>query len=529
MRNEGWVYDFSPFSFLRGFMFSLVVIILLAVILFAYAAIPLLFPKQADRLPSERDPLLQDLEEERDALFRAIRELEAREDLRVERRDELRARYEAKAAKVLRSLDERQAQLRGLPRPASIQTPSRRVPYGVLGLLGVMLVSSLLLGQYVLPRVGENASVTTFFEDDLQLAQQLKDLQTAAEREPNAENLLALGDWYWQQSDVENGQAIYQRVVDEITPVPALAHQRLAFALLQTDLETAKGYLEKAKDADPTNLDTLYTLAEVYFRFGQVAEATQTLEAFVAIPEGANDAEANARLETFKTIAPLVSAAQQNPTQENQLALAEGYWQAEERERAADVYLQVLTQFGPHNDVALSRVGQTLFFAGRTEDAVDVLSQAKDVNAENLDTLLFLGNGYFSLNQYQAAIDVWEEYVIVAGGADKAGRVPGLIDTAKARLIDPTAPIQDGSQTAALFEGATSGEQLYAVNCSACHGAMGEGGSGPAVAGNAKAADAANVQNIITYGRGMMPGFSATLSPEQIEAVAQYVTQELAQ
>jgi mono/diheme cytochrome c family protein len=198
--------------------------------------------------------------------------------------------------------------------------------------------------------------------------------------------------------------------------------------------------------------------------------------------------------------------------------------------------VNVLTKFGPHNDIALSRVGQTLFFAGRTEDAIDVLQQAKDVNAENLDTLLFLGNGYFSVNRYQEAIDTWEAYVTVAGGAEKAGRVPGLIETAKARLVDPNAPIQNGldatvntlpsdeTTTASL-----SGEKLYAANCSLCHGAVGQGGSGPALAGSARAADVANVQNIITYGRAMMPGFSATLTPEQIDAVTQYVTEMLSQ
>jgi mono/diheme cytochrome c family protein/thioredoxin-like negative regulator of GroEL len=508
-------------------MFSVVVILLLAAILFAYAAIPLLFPKQADKLPSERDPLLEDLGEERDALFRAIRELEAREDLKAERRDELRARYEAKAAKVLRAMDERQAQLKGLPKVTTTQITPRRIPYGVLGLLSVMVVSALALNQFVLPRVGENASVTTFFEDDLELAQQLKDLQEAVEREPNAENLLALGEWYWQQSDAENGKAVYERVVDEIEPVPAVAYQRLGFATLQEDLNTAKGYLEKARDVEPNNLDTLYTLAEVYFVSGQTAEAVETLETFIATPEGANDEEVQARLETFRQIAPAAEAANESPTQENQLALADAYWQVQERERATDVYLNVLTQFGPHNDVALSRVGQTLFFAGRTEDAAGVLEQAKDINAENLDTLLFLGNSYFSLNRYQEAIDTWETYVTVAGGADKAGRVPGLIETAKARLTDPSAPLQDGSALAPSSETA-SGEGLYAANCAACHGVNGEGGSGPALEGNGRAADVANVQNIIAYGRGLMPGFSATLTPEQIEVLTQFVTEDLA-
>jgi tetratricopeptide (TPR) repeat protein len=509
-------------------MLGIIVIILLAVILFAYAAIPLLFPKQADRLPSERDPLAEDLGEERDALFRAIRELEARDDLKAERRDELRARYEAKAAKVLRALDARQAELKGLPKPVSTSVSSRRVPYGVLGLLSVMIVSFLLLGQYVLPRVGENASVTTFFEEDLALAQQLKDLQTAVEREPNAENLLALGEWYWQQGDAESGQATYQRIVDEISPVPAVAYQRLGFALLQTEWDKAKGYLEQARAADPTNLDTLYTLGEVYFASGQMDEAVEVLEAFVAVPEGAQDAEVVTRLELFKTIAPLTKAVQENPDETNLLALADAYWQAQDRERAADVYLKLLTDFGPHNDIALSRIGQALFFQGNTQEALEVLQQAKEVNSSNLDTLLFLGNAHFSLNQYQEAIDTWETYVTVAGGADKAGRVPSLIETAKARLTNPDAPLQDPSANVTTPSG-TSGEQLYAQHCAVCHGAAGQGGSGPALAGNSRAADAANVQNLITYGRGTMPGFSATLTPEQIETLTQFVTRELAE
>ncbi|MGL4610823.1 MAG: c-type cytochrome, partial [Trueperaceae bacterium] len=166
---------------------------------------------------------------------------------------------------------------------------------------------------------------------------------------------------------------------------------------------------------------------------------------------------------------------------------------------------------------------------------------ARDVNAENLDTLLFLGNAYFSLNRYGDAINVWESYVSVAGGTEKAGRVPSLIETAKARLTDPTTPLGSGAVTEnGMTEGSpfpllggtgegNGGGSLYAAHCAACHGVNGEGGSGPVLAGNARAADIANAENIITYGRGLMPGFGAMLSPEQIEAVTQYVAQELAQ
>ena len=170
---------------------TLVVVILLALVLFAYAAVPLLLPRQADPLPDMRDPVELDLEEERDALFRAIKELELREDLPQERRGELRARYEAKAAKVLRALDERQAELAGQA-PVK-RAPSRgRLPYGVLSLLGVALITSIVMSQYVLPRVG-TASITASFNDDIEAAEGIRDLQRAVNRDPSVENRLGFG------------------------------------------------------------------------------------------------------------------------------------------------------------------------------------------------------------------------------------------------------------------------------------------------------------------------------------------------
>ena len=59
-------------------MLTLVIIAVLALIAFAFVALPLLLPDQADPLPDDRDPVLAGLRDERDALYRAIRELEAK-------------------------------------------------------------------------------------------------------------------------------------------------------------------------------------------------------------------------------------------------------------------------------------------------------------------------------------------------------------------------------------------------------------------------------------------------------------------
>ncbi|HET8984368.1 MAG TPA: hypothetical protein VFN03_01290, partial [Trueperaceae bacterium] len=150
-------------------MFTTILIVLLALIAFLYVLLPLLFPAQSDPLPDDRDPILTDLQEERDALFRAIRELDAREGSAPERSAreafapqrlaELRTRYEAKAAKALEAIDARQHELEGRPAPRA--KGPRRVPKGAMVALTLVLVMAALLPTFVLPRVGQDATVTT--------------------------------------------------------------------------------------------------------------------------------------------------------------------------------------------------------------------------------------------------------------------------------------------------------------------------------------------------------------------------------
>jgi cytochrome c-type biogenesis protein CcmH/NrfG len=319
---------------------------------------------------------------------------------------------------------------------------------------------------------------------------------------------------YWQLNDAENAKTIYSQIVQEDT-APALAFQRIGFLSLQDNLEEGQTYLEKVIELEPNNLDTLYTLAEVYFARGNVADAVKTLEAFLATPEGKNDAQVTERINIFKQVASAAQAAQENPNEETLSNLAEAYWKVNERERAADIYVTILSNYNPHHANALSRIGQVLFMSGRTDDAIGLLEEAKEVDATNLDTLLFLGNAYFSQERYQDAIANWENYITVAGGLENAGRVPSLIESAKARLSSPTSEELDA-------------KTLFAANCATCHGIDGQGITGATLKGNVRALEAANVQNAIQYGRGSMPGFAATLSPEQIEALVNYVTEVIA-
>jgi len=68
------------------------------------------------------------------------------------------------------------------------------------------------------------------------------------------------------------------------------------------------------------------------------------------------------------------------------------------------------------------------------------------------------------------------------------------------------------------------GQQVFtSAGCSGCHGATGNGGIGPRLAGDQKLATASTVIGRILNGGGSMPAFKDKLSNDQIAAVATYI------
>jgi alcohol dehydrogenase (cytochrome c) len=72
------------------------------------------------------------------------------------------------------------------------------------------------------------------------------------------------------------------------------------------------------------------------------------------------------------------------------------------------------------------------------------------------------------------------------------------------------------------------GAQVFANNCSGCHGTLGQGGNGgPDLQHRPGAANLAHVIKQVTNGGGGMPPFKGQLTPAQIKAVATYVTTKI--
>lgn len=84
-------------------------------------------------------------------------------------------------------------------------------------------------------------------------------------------------------------------------------------------------------------------------------------------------------------------------------------------------------------------------------------------------------------------------------------------------VVDPAVVASIGK------EWPTTGKQVFSTNCVGCHGAEGQGGVGPKLAGNEKIMkDPAYIHTLVTKGKGGMPAFPQ-LEEKQVYAVANYV------
>src|SRR5690554_833517 len=501
----------------------------LALIAFLYVAVPLLAPGQADPLPDDRDPVLVDLTEERDALFRAIRELDAREDLPLERRQQLHERYEAKAAKVLVALEKRENELQGrrtaraAAKADGESARRKRIPYGAVLVLALLIGIGAVVPGFVLPRIGEEATITT---TDMEAATRLRQQQQAVDADPSVTNLLALGDTYLGLQMMEEAEATFMRAVNSDEPAPSGLYQRLAVIYLQRDLVEAQRWLDLARASDPNDIDTLFLLGEVSWAINDLPTAHDAYNDFLALAD-VPEPYVEERLALLNEALPLSRSLQEAPSKEGLLELAELYWGAGEQQRAVESYFVVLTDFDPTDPVALSRTGQLLFQAGRPEDAVGTLERAA-VSAGGLQMLepasvRALADSYLQLGAWEGAAATYAAFIEMVGAENAADAVE-LMDAANARSSGAASGQESGSDAIDQL----TGQQVFAATCAECHGPAGEGGMGTRLAGNPRAEDARNVTDAVRFGRGFMPAFQAELDPAQIEAVVEYVTQVLA-
>ena len=88
---------------------------------------------------------------------------------------------------------------------------------------------------------------------------------------------------------------------------------------------------------------------------------------------------------------------------------------------------------------------------------------------------------------------------------------------------DDPAPLGAGTGDRAVADGA----DVFAAECARCHGADGAGGLGPSLVGVEERLTVEEHVAVVSSGRGIMPSFSDSLTPEQIDLVVAYTRDEL--
>lgn len=89
----------------------------------------------------------------------------------------------------------------------------------------------------------------------------------------------------------------------------------------------------------------------------------------------------------------------------------------------------------------------------------------------------------------------------------------------------PTTTTTSTTSTTTSAIPAPTPAELYAVHCAQCHGAELEGGVGPALGpeGHAHGHADAELVDIVTTGKDIMPAFGEKLTPDQITALIEFI------
>ncbi len=114
-----------------------------------------------------------------------------------------------------------------------------------------------------------------------------------------------------------------------------------------------------------------------------------------------------------------------------------------------------------------------------------------------------------------------------AEGAEAGGEAESGEEAAEESAAEE--PEAGGEEAAAGgAPSAEAGEEVFAENCSVCHGATGKGGNGgPDLTTMPKAQEQKGAEEQVAKGGGGMPAFEGTLSEEEIGNVAAYVVETI--
>ena len=252
-------------EFILGIIFGILGL-LIALALVFYAVRPII---QASSATTPIDNARVELEDERDALFKQIKELERDHALGlIDDTDypRLRLRDETRAALILEKLEDLA--------PVPVQTTKRASLSLVLGSLAALAVIGVLANAFVVPRL-ERLALRPQEAKDYENAAKLKSLEAVLEAQAKAgkaeiATLLEYGQLAWEIQDYNRAANAYGEVLrQEPKNVTALARygQILFFASQQDPklLDQSLALLRAATKLEPPSSEAWMTIGNILF------------------------------------------------------------------------------------------------------------------------------------------------------------------------------------------------------------------------------------------------------------------------
>ena len=185
------------------------------------------------------------------------------------------------------------------------------------------------------------------------------------------------------------------------------------------------------------------------------------------------------------------------------LELADALFDLSRVADAAGAYGKVL-QKNPKEPKALRRFGLLLALQpANSSRGLSLLELSTQVAPQEPEGFLLLGSVYNRFGQNDKAIAALERYKKLLPSGGEA-------DSLLAQLQP------NGEQLA------SKGSSLYTQNCSTCHGAQGQGGTGPGLQQSAILLDKSLLEGVIINGKGAMAGYS-NIQGDDLEQLVQFV------
>jgi tetratricopeptide (TPR) repeat protein len=260
----------------------------------------------------------------------------------------------------------------------------------------------------------------------------LEQMERAAARDASPSLLLELAQLRYSLNDVDGAAALAEGVLARGADDPDL-RRLLGDVYLsraregidpETHLERAIESYAAALRQRPQDLEACRALAELYYHTGRLDEARQVLRTFagtrtldppLALLLGKTELRTGRLAEAEELLTDLAARAPGNLEVADALAIL--YEQQDKYDEAIAVYRMLLGQGAGRAAYLHDRIGSLHLVAGRYQDAIRELEQARRLEPDDLRGLLALAQAYEGAGDIGAALERYDRALRLDAGS----------------------------------------------------------------------------------------------------------------